>query len=378
MTTTPPRPRTTRDRAGRRPGRIGLLVAAVAIAATSCWQPFDFDDDHLADFIVLSQDPPTPTTPMLLSYRDLATGHVLASVEPFHMSPAPEDYDGNGTFDPAFVDTTTAVWTTNSPAGSITFPVGGAPACTPAFGRLRPVPADYDGDRAADPAWYCGSTGTWYIEGREPFDFGRPATADPEVGEDIAVPADYDGDLKTDPAVFNLHTLEWRVRESSTGQETTVTMTGNESFPLPVPGDYLGTGRAQRATVGPDGWIVDGIDEPIEYIAPMNGSEPSDEFEFDHDFPAPADYDGDNIVDLGVWHGDWHVLHSKDVEPEDGDGESAPWNERSPFDSYEERRDVGPWFTGLTNVAPAESWHLVTNISLVSFWGGCNVNPVSC
>jgi hypothetical protein len=267
------------------------------------------------------------------------------------------------------VKPSTGEWFTNSSVGVLTFPAsGGAPACPDA--RLRAVPADYDGDRAAEPAWYCGSTGTWYIEGQAPIVFGQPATTDLEDGEDIAVPEDYDGDLRVDLAVFNPATMAWQVRESSTGTTTTVTMVGNEHVAWPVPADYEGTGRVQRATVGPDGWVIDGNDEAEDY--------PQAEFDYEsvHDvfdqynLPAPADYDGDNYADLAM-SGGWTVLHTEDYEdPEKVD--DRPWSERDVLDAYWETRPGPDVVSGY--LIPVQSVRLLNNLALLTFYA-CNLDP---
>jgi hypothetical protein len=64
-----------------------------------------------------------------------------------------------------------------------------------------PVPADYDGDGAAELAFFRPSTGRWHISGRESVKFGEPG--------DIPVPGDYDGDGRTDLAVFRPSTGRW-------------------------------------------------------------------------------------------------------------------------------------------------------------------------
>ena len=64
-----------------------------------------------------------------------------------------------------------------------------------------PVPCDYDGDGAVDPAIYRASTGLWFGTRAD----GRTVVLNTNIGfapGDIPVPADYNRDGKCDPAIM--------------------------------------------------------------------------------------------------------------------------------------------------------------------------------
>jgi hypothetical protein len=344
---------------GTRRAASAIALGALVLAATGCWQPFDFDDDHRADFIAIASV--SGPGGNVVTYRNWDDGTVLAEMpdSTHDWWGAPADYDGDGAYDFGFVDVQAGLWATGTDLGTVTFPAGGAPPC--ADSRLRTVPADYTGDRKADPAYYCGADATWYIAGRDPVVFGDPMGPDHLVtGEDIAVPEDYDGDQITDLAVYNPVTRSWRVLGSRTGVESEVFLDGNDHAGLPVPADYLGLGGAQRSLVGRDGWVVDGMDEPLDFPA---GLDPDFEpFEW-YDLAVPADHDGDNIADLTRTSG-WTVLHSMSWEdPENPD--SRPWDERDAQNADEETRPMGP-IPGF--VVPVTAHHHLDDLAILTFY----------
>jgi putative transposon-encoded protein len=75
-----------------------------------------------------------------------------------------------------------------------------------------PVPADYNGDGAADLAVF--RNGTWYMLSATTYTVKQHGQAG-----DIPVPADYDGDGKADLAVFRAGT--WYIKKSSLGESST-------------------------------------------------------------------------------------------------------------------------------------------------------------
>jgi putative transposon-encoded protein len=70
-----------------------------------------------------------------------------------------------------------------------------------------PVPADYNGDGAAEIAIFRPSTSLWAVKGGAYQGFGKSG--------DIPVPADYNGDGKTDIAIFRPSTGLWAIKGGS-------------------------------------------------------------------------------------------------------------------------------------------------------------------
>lgn len=139
-------------------------------------------------------------------------------------SAMPADYDGDFKADPGVYQRTSGDWQVLPSSFNYSFIevlelLGGT--------GYRAVAADYDGDRSADPAVYEESTGVWQI---------RASNADYlkydssvygwTLGGNgyIPVPADYDGDRRADPAVKSASGNEWIVM-LSTGNYTPRTFT---------------------------------------------------------------------------------------------------------------------------------------------------------
>ena len=86
----------------------------------------------------------------------------------------------------------------------------------------QPTPSDYDGDRRFDPAVWRPTSGTWHVlrsaTGYNPatpwsFAWGQSAQ------DDVPVPADYDGDGQADPAFWRGTAGFWYVLKSSGGYD---------------------------------------------------------------------------------------------------------------------------------------------------------------
>jgi len=76
----------------------------------------------------------------------------------------------------------------------------------------------------------------------------------------------------------------------------------------PVPADYDGLGRAQRAIFGPLGWRIDGHPDPIAFTDSQTGPSGGGLL-----YPAAADYDGDGKADLSFVTGtSWRTRSSRD------------------------------------------------------------------
>ena len=68
----------------------------------------------------------------------------------------PADYDGDGAADVAVFTRATARW-------QVAYSGGGSLAMAFGWSAVLPVPADYDGDGTADLAIYHPAGGKWYI-----------------------------------------------------------------------------------------------------------------------------------------------------------------------------------------------------------------------
>ena len=211
------------------------------------------------------------------------------TVIPSAASTGAGDYNGDGRADLALFDPTTATWLIRNPDGTSHSVQFGSPGDTAA-------PGDYEGIGKSDLATYTSSTATWNIQettGVVHIQFG-----DPKFG-DVAAPADFDGDGKTDLAVFRKATDglpdEWIIRPSSGGPDRVVRYGDPAQGDTPVPGNYLGTGKATLAVFRPssDVWIIrqaDGTDKSVQFGDPTK-----------HEVPAEGDYAGTGPTQLAVY-----------------------------------------------------------------------------
>jgi putative transposon-encoded protein len=177
------------------------------------------------------------------------------------------------------------------------------------------VALDLNGDGRAELAVYRRESRVWFaIDSLDPFN--QPGTIlfqGERVGFlPVTFPTwmagtttgDLDGDRRADLTLFRPSTAEWlTITSTSRFTEQAIVKFGLPGD-VPVPGDYLGFGREQRATYRPtDGsWRIAG--SPFGPI--VWGGMPDDR-------PVPADYDGDRRTDIAVWRestGVWHVLLS--------------------------------------------------------------------
>jgi hypothetical protein len=174
------------------------------------------------------------------------------------------------------------------------------------------VPADYDGDGAADLSVKTRG-GVWYIDyagnghDQSQWDAAFPGFGGPEF---VPVPADYDGDGHAD---FSTRDGDrWYVDFSSNGVgepdwDAIYLGFGSPQNYVPVPEDYDGDTRADFASRDGDNWYIDWSSNgrgEINWDAIYHGFGSPKNYA-----PAPADYDNDTHVDLAshTATGDWLI-----------------------------------------------------------------------
>ncbi len=255
--------------------------------------------------------------------------------------PTPGDYDGDGVTDIAVFRPTTGFW----------YVMNGPAVQWGMWGDI-PVAADYNGDGKTEMAVYRPATGWWYVsggpmaqwgmdgdvpvpldvdgDGRTEFVVFRPSTGfwyslnpttsattsvswgqdgDIPVGQTPKLPAtpipetagDFDHDGLADVTVFTPSNGTWYTLESTFAYHASTAVTLGQAGDVPVPGDYQGTGRQERAVYRPTTgqWILE--DGRILSLGTTG------------DVPVPADYDGDGITDVAVFTpatAQWSVLTS--------------------------------------------------------------------
>ena len=92
------------------------------------------------------------------------------------------------------------------------------------------VPADYDGDGAADIAVFRG--GNWYMLSATSYTVKSHG-----IATDVPTPADYDGDGKADLAVFRASEGKWYIKRSGAGEggaDDTVILGASTDLALPA------------------------------------------------------------------------------------------------------------------------------------------------
>jgi hypothetical protein len=158
---------------------------------------------------------------------------------------------------------------------------------------------DFDGDGKTDVSRWKSSSQEWRIKNSTG---GSVSNLTIGSSSSLIVPGDYDGDHITDRAVFN--SGSWSVKQSSNG--STATTSWGTTGDIPVPADYDGDGKTDYAIYRPSThawWIT--YSGGATATANTLGSS--------GDIPVPGDYDGDGKADLAVFHpstGTWYVTGS--------------------------------------------------------------------
>jgi len=174
---------------------------------------------------------------------------------------------------------------------------------------FEPVPADYDGDGLSDAAVYRPSTGSWH------FRFSSGSTSILPIfggfSADIPLAADFDNDGKADPVIYRLG--RWFIYYSTTQVAETFLFGGGNNF-IPMVEDMDMDGFAEVLVYNKvtGKWNARTNVRPGQTPQPYGstvvlGGLPGD-------IPAPADYDGDGVVDYavvrdGAFQG-WWILES--------------------------------------------------------------------
>jgi hypothetical protein len=214
----------------------------------------------------------------------------------------PADFDGDGINDVAVWRPSNGMWHIMMTKDGSTLNIKWGQTTPFITGGIEdiPVPADFDGDTAADIAVWRPDEGKWYVLTSKS-GFRSFTVAKWGIYGDIPVPADYDGDGRTDAAVFRSMQNRWYIAESKTGTLTTRNF-GIAGSDLLVPADYDGDGKADVAVFRSGVWYVQ---------ESASGEMNRFEFGFADSIPVPGDYDGDGTTDFAVFRkGTWYFMDS--------------------------------------------------------------------
>lgn len=269
-----------------------VVLFSISIAGQSY-----FDGDSRADFGVFR--PSDGSWHRFLSETETTTTALLGSASE---SPVPADFDGDEITDIGVYRPSDGRWRILMSRDQHYLDIHWGGATEVPFGIVQdePVPADYDGDGAADIAVWRPATGVWFVlTARTGFDPGQAEYIYWGLRGDIPVPADYDGDGCTDAAVFRYPENRWYVLESESGKMRTRVF-GRAGYDMLVPADYSGDGRADLAVYRRGEWYIqDSATGQVDVFR----------YGLAGDVPVPADYSGDGVVDLGVFRrGVWYVF----------------------------------------------------------------------
>ncbi|MBA2749347.1 MAG: hypothetical protein H0U45_11555, partial [Tatlockia sp.] len=160
---------------------------------------------------------------------------------------------------------------------------------------------DFDGDGKADASRWQPTSGEWKIKNSSS---GTFTTVSLGTGT-AAAPADYDGDGITDLAIFTDYARTWTIKNSSNIPDQNINFFGQPGDKV-VSGDYVGNAKADIAVFRPSNgtWEVREAE---------TGTITTRQFGQEGDIPVPGNYDGDSKMDYAVFRAStatWYVLLS--------------------------------------------------------------------